>query len=242
MKEFRKKGNMKKTYKWLFFDLDATIWNFHENSRTTLRFLFDRYKLSCFFNSFDEFYGLYSERNDYLWSLYAQGKIRREDLEAERFAYPFLQKSLNLPMVAEAMREEYLPVLAKQTVLEDGAVEILDYLVSSGYILYVISNGFREVQYEKLANSGLDGYFESVYLSEEIGAAKPSPLFFEAAIGNSGAGKTRSLVIGDNFSTDIAGARNSGIDQVFYNPQRKQAGDFVPTYEISSLRELRGIL
>lgn len=229
-------------YKWIFFDLDGTVWNFYENSRTTLQILFRRYKLEVFFDSFDEFYSLYAERNDYLWSMLSEGIIKRENLESERFIYPFMRKSLNLPMVAEAMKQDYLPILAEQRVLEKGALDVVEYLAAKGYLLYVISNGFREVQYKKMENTGLAPYFRKVYLSEVIGAAKPSPLFFSYVLHDSEAEKERSIVIGDNFVTDIEGAKNAGIDQIFYNPKGAEIGSFRPTFEVASLLDLYGIL
>lgn len=229
-------------YEWIFFDLDGTLWNFAENSENTLRILFDRYRLGVFFKSFDEFHDLYVSRNDYLWTLYAAGKMRRADLEKDRFEYPFLQKSLNLPMVAEAVRKDYLPLLARQTLLENGAEQILDRLKRSGCRLYIASNGFREVQRSKLENSGIAAFFDGIFLSEEIGANKPDRKFFDYMIKESGAERKRSLVVGDNFATDITGAMESGIDQAYYNPGAHSCVDFAPTYIIGSLYELDGIV
>ncbi len=235
-------NNIERKYQCVFFDLDATLWNFHKNSQAVLKLLFERYKLQTFFTDFDEFYQLYSAHNDYLWMLYAQGKIKRSDLEIDRFKYPFEQKSLNLPIVAEAMRDDYLPELVKQTALEKGAKEILDYLSDKNYRLFIVSNGFREVQYKKLEAAGISSYFEKVFLSEEIGASKPDRLFFETALKFSKADRAKTIVIGDNYQTDIKGAMDSGLDCAYYNTSGLIYEGPCPTYEIKSLDELRHIL
>ena len=49
------------------------------------------------------------------------------------------------------------------------------------------------------------------------------------------------LMIGDNLEADIAGAKNAGIDHVFYNPDRKVHKEQV-TFEISELLELTQML
>lgn len=229
-------------YARLFFDLDGTLWNFERNSARVLRKLFDEHGLDGLFNGFEEFHALYRQRNDYLWERYAEGKIMRDELEKERFDYPFEAKHLRLPMVADSMREQYLPLLARQKELEPGAGELLECLRSRGYKMYVISNGFREVQYKKLAASGIGGFFDDVFLSEELGAKKPAAAFFEAVMERSGATKRESLVIGDNFRADIAGARDFGIDQIYYAPRGSAQMDFEPTVVVSRLEEICGIL
>jgi putative hydrolase of the HAD superfamily len=50
-------------------------------------------------------------------------------------------------------------------------------------------------------------------------------------------------MIGDNYECDIEGARNAGIDQVYFNPERNKARKKPkPTYEIGCLSELKQIL
>ena len=115
---------------------------------------------------------------------------------------------------------------------------VLDYL-KSRYDLYIISNGFREIQYNKLDRSGLSGYFKDVFLSEEIGYHKPKPEFFSHIFTATGAIKEESLVIGDNFEADIEGAMNFGIDQVYFTPGITTENlNRQPTFIIHDLSEL----
>ena len=109
--------------------------------------------------------------------------------------------------------------------------------------MYIISNGFVEIQQLKLSRSGLLPYFDRCYFSEHIGAHKPAKLFFDYAIKSSNALKKQSLVIGDNFEADILGAKNAGIDQAYYNPHSSDEPlPFVPTYQITNLQELIPII
>ena len=101
--------------------------------------------------------------------------------------------------------------------------------------------GLVPVVPQKLKNCGLDRYFSSMTTSETIGHNKPRPDIFHHALSSVHARKKSSLMIGDDLEVDIAGARNYGIDQVFFNRDEIQHTDPV-TYEIKSLLELKEIL
>jgi putative hydrolase of the HAD superfamily len=146
--------------------------------------------------------------------------------------------------VEEGMQHNYLPLLSEQTVLMPGCIEILDYLKTKGYKLYLVSNGFVEIQHKKLSGAGLYKYFDKLFFSEEIKAHKPSREFFDTVIKSTNSKKKESIVIGDNFLADIEGAKNAGIDQVYFCPSINfnQHLPFKPTYIITQLIELKNIL
>ena len=106
------------------------------------------------------------------------------------------------------------------------------------------SNGFSEVQSRKLARVGMTDYFDGIILSEAAGVNKPSPLFFEYALKQTGLEAKDAIMIGDNYNTDIMGAMLSGIDQIYFNQKGKplQASDSIPTYTVESLKEIENIL
>ncbi len=230
-------------YKYLFFDLDNTLWDFDANSKYTLQVLFDKYQLGAHFPDFETYYQLYSANNAKLWQLYGAGKITKEALNNERFAYPLRLFKASLLPLAPLMEAAYLPLLAQQTRLKPNCLEVLEVAKKRRHKLFIISNGFVEIQQLKLSRSGLLPYFEKCYFSEHIGAHKPAKLFFDYAIQSSNAIKKQSLVIGDNFEADILGAKNAGIDQVYYNPYPSaEPLPFAPTYQITNLHELIPII
>jgi len=116
----------------------------------------------------------------------------------------------------------------------------LDYL-SARYKLYILTNGYAEVQIQKISNSGLQKYFSKLFMAEMVGYQKPDRRFFEYAIKSVHAHKYECLIIGDDPEADIRGGANAGIDQVYFNTGSKPCRQ-VPTWEIKSITELINIL
>lgn len=68
-----------------------------------------------------------------------------------------------------------------------------------------------------LRRMGLDGYFEQVFSSKSLGVRKPDPAFFRAVLDACGIPSGEAVMVGDTFSTDIAGAKGFGLRAVWYN-------------------------
>jgi putative hydrolase of the HAD superfamily len=106
--------------------------------------------------------------------------------------------------------------------------------------LHIITNGFSEVQYIKLNNSGILHYFSGIFISEEIGYSKPNPEIFNFALEKCSALAEKSLMVGDDPHTDISGAETAGIKTCFYNPYGSLQ-QIRSTYTISHLKDLLSI-
>ena len=100
------------------------------------------------------------------------------------------------------------------------------------------------MQYKKLAACGLRHYFDTIILSEDAGANKPSTQFFDYALHSSGADRATTLMIGDNLQTDILGAMNAGIDALLFNRWGVDVSGSqqAPTFVVDSLKEITGFL
>jgi putative hydrolase of the HAD superfamily len=230
-----------KLYKHIFFDLDHTLWDFDRNSRETLEELFEAYSLKNYgIAVFEDFRDTYHRINDQKWEQYRQGSITKEHLRATRFHDTLLQFEVNHPELAAEIDREYIARSPHKTHLFPHALEVLGYLAEK-YTLHIITNGFTEVQDIKITKSGLQPFFTYKITSEAAGATKPDPVIFRHALKMAGAKRTESIMVGDNLEVDIIGARRVGLDQVYFNPDKKPHSEKV-TFEIGNLGELKAIL
>ncbi|HLG35458.1 MAG TPA: YjjG family noncanonical pyrimidine nucleotidase [Bacteroidia bacterium] len=230
-----------KTYLHIFFDLDDTLWDFKRNSAESLHELYSHFNLkNVGVDSPEYFIRVYQERNMMMWEQYRLGAIDKETLRSKRFELTFWDMGIDAALVPKQMPEYYLSVLAAKHYLYPHAIEILEYLKEK-YFLHIITNGFAEVQYIKLNSSRINRFFRHLIISDEIGVKKPDIKIFHHALDKAGAKAEESIMIGDGLDVDIAGARNAGMDQVFFNPENLEHNHEV-TYEIKSLSELKNFL
>ncbi len=231
-----------KPYRHIFIDLDRTLWDFDTNSKDTLHDIYRDFALSCRgIESFSAFYDTYTEINHYLWSLYREEKITKEDLSVQRFSDTLEAFSVFDEGLAARMGEEYILRSPMKTRLFPGVVETLDYLKDKGYYMHIITNGFNEVQYTKMEQSGLKPYFRSIITSEEARSKKPDRAIFQYALQKSGAIVHQSLMVGDDPDVDIDGAIGVGMDQVLVDYNETYSSREA-TYRIVDFHELQKIL
>lgn len=233
-------------YKDIFLDFDDTLYDTHGNADIALRELYDNFELFKHFDKFDDFHTPYWQTNVELWRQYANAEITRDTLILERFRRP-LSLGHGLEDVSAEfclkVSDHFLNLCADKPGVIEGAHEVVEYLRSRGYRLHMCSNGFHEVQYRKLKSCGMLNSFDTIVLSEDAGANKPSKVFFDYAFSATGALPESTLMIGDNFQTDILGAKGAGLDVMWFNPHPEENKATEPVnYEIRDLRDMLQIL
>ncbi len=184
----------------------------------------------------------YHEINRLLWQQLERGEILRERLKVQRFEELF--ESIGaVDIDAADFNEQYMQTLGTRGFLLEGALELVQTL-SKRYRLCIVTNGTASVQHTRLADSGLLPYMEHVFISQEIGADKPSPVFFDAVLSALGhPDKAELLIIGDSLTSDIRGGILSGIDTCWFDPAKKQApAELTLTYHVSNYQELCDLL
>lgn len=230
-----------KKYRNLFIDLDDTLYDFGAAARESFNETYNRLGYPRYFDSFEEYMQIYSPYNLELWAQYGRGEISKEELNRRRFNYPLEQKGVYDKELAAQFQDISLKLIPTKDKLIPYAKELLEYL-SPKYNLYILSNGFQELQEHKMQTSGIRHYFKELILSDHIGINKPRRELFEYALKTTNSKLEESIMIGDMFETDIAGAANIGMQQIFFNPKRLTGLPFAPTYEVNSLLQIKEIL
>lgn len=112
--------------------------------------------------------------------------------------------------------------------------------------LALVTNGGSRPQRRKLARAGLEPYFGgAVLVSAELGAAKPEPAIFEAALALVDCRPDQALFVGDDPERDIAGAAALGMATCWLDRRSAREGDSLesrPTFTIAHLGELLAVL
>ena len=228
-------------YKNIFFDLDNTLWDTNHNNRECFEELYAEYGFGKYYATFEDFFEEYTRNSDELWERYLNGEISRTALFVERFLGVLRPLGYTKMRDAFAINNEFLWRAARKTRLVPGAIELLEYL-RPRYRLHILSNGISEMQNLKLNGSGLAPYFDKVILSDEAGLYKPQREMFNHALSYTNSRRAESVMIGDSWDSDMVGARETHIAQIWYNPEGYPPRGFSPTYMVNSLLEIKDIL
>lgn len=224
-------------YRWLLFDADGTLFDYDRAEAQALAATFDQ--IGYPFD--EEILSKYRHINGGLWLAFEKGEMNQNKLKTERFDQ--LCQLLELHLDPSFLSQLYLKNLGQGTYLIDGAEETVEKLIDR-FNLAIITNGLKDVQRPRIADSSIHGYFPVIIVSEEVGAAKPDKKIFDIAFQMMGEPhKGEVLLIGDSLTSDIAGAMNYGIDSCWFNPNRKQRPPGLKIrFEISKLSELIDLL
>ncbi len=225
-------------YEIILFDADETLFDFKKSERQALKNTILDFNID-----YDENYHLkiYNEVNTAIWKELEEGLITQEKLKVERFKR-FAGK-LNVEFDEVVFSKFYAKHLAKASFLYEDSISLVESL-SKDYKLIMVTNGLKYVQDNRIGKSPIAKFFKNIIISEEVGVSKPDPKIFELAVKNINyTDKSKILMIGDSLTSDIQGGINFHIDTCWYNPKRLiNKTNFIPTYEISNLLDLKNIL
>ena len=222
---------------FLFLDMDDTILDFHKAERIAVSKTF----ASLGLEPTQEVVDRYHVVNQLHWQMLERGELTREQVVVQRFAALF--DELGVDIDAVKCMETYENLLCVGHYFMPGAEEALKAL-SSKYRLFLASNGTAKVQASRIKSANLAPWFEQIFVSQDIGANKPSPLYYERCFARiPGFEVSRAMMVGDSLTSDMRGGLNMGMHTCWVNPEHRPRNPEIPVeYEIAGLGELPTLL
>ena len=224
---------MNKKYSTLLIDLDDTLLDFGKAEDSAITRLMQAYGIPVT----EENKKCYVQLNKSLWKALERGELTRQELWRIRFIEFF--KAMGVEADGEKANSEFMEYISQGSFIVDGALETCEKLHGS-YKMYIITNGSKKSQRGRLTNSPILKYFDGVFISEEIGANKPSKEYFDFVFSHiDEKDRSRILVIGDSLSSDIAGAVNCGLDSCWLcrGDEKESPADYI-IYDIRQLSDI----
>lgn len=231
------KGAMSAVVKTIFLDLDDTLLDFQRAERQALSRTLRHFQIDPAPAVLDR----YHEINRQQWELLEEGKLTRSQVLTRRFDLLFGE--LGMECSSAEVRDIYETHLSRGHFFIPGAPELLAELAPR-YDLYLASNGTAAVQAGRIESAGIARYFKDLFISEKMGANKPSPAYFRSCFDAiPDFDPAAALVVGDSLTSDIRGARNAGLRSCWFNPKGLPPRPDIPAdYTIRALAELPPLL
>ena len=220
-------------YSTLLFDADDTLLDFgrseHEAILDAIRYMG--------ITPTEEMTRVYSEINALAWKRLERGEITKAELRTLRFRE--FCEHYGFTLDVERFANAYVNFLSQKSYLMEGALEVCRALAPHCR-LYIITNGMAVVQEGRFDPSPLRPLFADVFISEKVGAEKPSAAFFDTVAACIPQFDPRdTLVIGDSLTSDIRGGISAGIDTCWFNRKGVDAPKDMPiTYTVGALCEI----
>lgn len=203
------------------FDLDQTLLDFHASEKKALEIVLKANGISYS----QEVYAHFKEINKTLWLKLEKQEITRQELFTIRFTDIFEKYGGGTENFDPLkVNSEFIKTMSINGVLMDGALELVQKIKSEikDSRIYIVSNGATINAEGRIKSTGLEKFLDGLFISEAMGVAKPAPEFFDMVFEKIRGPKDSCIMIGDSLTSDMLGAKNAGLDSVWFMPQGNQ--------------------
>ena len=243
-KIFREYADVIRGHHVFLFDLDQTLLDFHASEYKGLKIVVEAEGYE--FN--DDLYGYFKARNKELWLELEKGTISRTDLFKTRFRLLFEKCGADTAGIDLLKTNgEFISAMAGNGVLMDGALDFLKKLRENirDSRVYIVTNGVQENAEGRMRSTGLDRFIDGMFVSETLGATKPSAEYFGIVLNTINERREDCIVIGDSLTSDMLGAKNAGLTSCWFMPEgdiEKAMMEYDIDYCAASFDELYDVL
>ncbi|AXN97589.1 YjjG family noncanonical pyrimidine nucleotidase [Streptococcus thermophilus] len=227
-------------YKFLLFDLDHTLLDFDRAEDLALNYLLEEAGVAS--QDLKVYKDYYIPMNRSMWEDLNHGLITKPELLRTRFSRLF--DHFGQEVDGSHLAGRYQHFLSQQGQELPQAHAFLSNVKDRGHKIYAATNGVGFIQHFRLQASSILPFFDYIFISDEVGAHKPSTDFF-VKITNQvhDFHPSSAFIIGDSLTADIQGGNNAGIDSVWFNPRNLvNKTPAVPTYQVKNYEEILKIL
>lgn len=223
-------------FEYLLIDLDDTILDFQKAEHIALKKTLQEFGIE----PTEPTCARYSQINREHWEALERKELTREQVLVGRFATLF--REFGVEADAEKCARRYENNLSIGHYFLPGAREAVESLAKK-YKLYLASNGTKKVQALRLESAAIGQFFQDIFISQDMGADKPAPAYFERCFARiPGFDPKKAMIVGDSLSSDIQGGINAGIATCWVNPAHKDSKNIKPDYQIEALSQLEALL
>lgn len=179
--------------------------------------------------------------NGTFWAKIESGELTVEQLRRDRWNAIFA--ALGFKADGVAFEKYFSGSLNESAIPEDGAFDLLNALKDHSCIICAASNAPTGQQPHRLDLAGMRGYFDFIFVSDELGAAKPSKEFFDLSFAQLNSGRenpispSECIMIGDSLSSDISGGRSYGMKTCYFTRGRSVSDSSVADYIAPTLAD-----
>ncbi len=227
----------------LLFDLDGTLIHHHPSAIDVLFTILDKHQIPLMQSA-------YRDTLHFIFQYWANSQELEQDLEmygqfTDEFWLHYLKRKMwvvglsekQSTELAEQVQREFDELYQPETLIVEDVLPTLKALRSKGYKMGIVSNRSSSID-EEILELGFNVYLDFYFASGDIQIWKPAPGIFEHALFLAESTPEVTAYIGDNYYTDIIGAKNAGIYPILYDPRNifpdadcqviSDIGDLVP--------------
>ena len=124
--------------------------------------------------------------------------------------------------------EQFRISTTKMIKLYPNTKKVLTGLKKAGKKVYLLSNAQRVFTWQELVKTGIVDDFDDIFISSDEGCKKPDPEFYKKLINKHNLDIAECIMIGNDSTSDIAGANAVGMDALYVRTAISPENDPVP--------------
>lgn len=183
----------------VFFDFDGTLL---DREASLVKFIDEQYeRFMPELNEIDK--QLYIKR---FIELDARGYVWKDKV------YSQLLVEINIAGVTwQELLEDYITNFKHSCTGFKNLHEVLGELKQMGLKMGMISNGKTHFQMSNIKALDIEGYFDTILISEAVGLRKPDSRIFQKGLEALAVSASRSIFVGDHPENDVAASKRAGM-------------------------------